>query len=113
MWCIPVNNADYLTFILGMYHAMTWPQISFVAEDHKGRIVGYVLAKMCVVSSMHLIEPSHNENAVKNLQKKTKRSMATLIQYLSCDPTDVSVSRRNLCFFRVRLHSIRLDQKVF
>ncbi|KAF8903301.1 putative N-terminal acetyltransferase complex subunit ARD1 [Gymnopilus junonius] len=28
-----------------MYHAMTWPQISFVAEDEKGRIVGYVLAK--------------------------------------------------------------------
>ncbi|KAG6810820.1 hypothetical protein H0H92_010178 [Tricholoma furcatifolium] len=25
---------------------MTWPQISFVAEDHKGRIVGYVLAKI-------------------------------------------------------------------
>lgn len=32
----------------GIYHAMTWPQISFVAEDHKGRIVGYVLAKMYV-----------------------------------------------------------------
>ncbi|KAJ7129865.1 acyl-CoA N-acyltransferase [Mycena crocata] len=29
-----------------MYHAMTWPQISFVAEDAKGRIVGYVLAKI-------------------------------------------------------------------
>ncbi|KAG6819464.1 N-alpha-acetyltransferase 10 [Arthromyces matolae] len=29
-----------------MYHAMTWPQISYVAEDHKGRIVGYVLAKI-------------------------------------------------------------------
>jgi len=29
-----------------MYHALTWPQISFVAEDHKGRIVGYVLAKI-------------------------------------------------------------------
>ncbi|KAJ7142623.1 acyl-CoA N-acyltransferase [Mycena epipterygia] len=29
-----------------IYHAMTWPQISFVAEDHKGRIVGYVLAKI-------------------------------------------------------------------
>nr|GAT56495.1 acyl-CoA N-acyltransferase [Mycena chlorophos] len=25
---------------------MTWPQISFVAEDPKGRIVGYVLAKI-------------------------------------------------------------------
>ncbi|KAJ6512308.1 acyl-CoA N-acyltransferase [Mycena vulgaris] len=29
-----------------MYHLMTWPQLSFVAEDHKGRIVGYVLAKI-------------------------------------------------------------------
>ncbi|KAJ8690809.1 N-terminal acetyltransferase A complex catalytic subunit ard1, variant 2 [Pleurotus ostreatus] len=29
-----------------IYHAATWPQISFVAEDHKGRIVGYVLAKI-------------------------------------------------------------------
>ncbi|KAJ6461153.1 acyl-CoA N-acyltransferase [Mycena vitilis] len=29
-----------------IYHAMTWPQISFVAEDNKGRIVGYVLAKI-------------------------------------------------------------------
>jgi len=29
-----------------MYHAMTWPSISYVAEDHKGRIVGYILAKM-------------------------------------------------------------------
>ncbi|CAG8473084.1 3071_t:CDS:2 [Ambispora leptoticha] len=28
------------------YHALSWPQLSFVAEDHKGRIVGYVLAKM-------------------------------------------------------------------
>ena len=31
---------------LDMYHAMTWPAISFVAEDHKGRVVGYILAKM-------------------------------------------------------------------
>jgi len=29
-----------------MYHALTWPQLSFVAEDSKGRIVGYILAKM-------------------------------------------------------------------
>lgn len=32
--------------ILDLYHALTWPQVSFVAEDHKGRIVGYILAKM-------------------------------------------------------------------
>ncbi|KAJ3039079.1 N-terminal acetyltransferase A complex catalytic subunit ard1 [Rhizophlyctis rosea] len=29
-----------------VYHAISWPQLSYVAEDHKGRIVGYVLAKM-------------------------------------------------------------------
>jgi len=29
-----------------LYHGLSWPQLSFVAEDVKGRIVGYVLAKM-------------------------------------------------------------------
>eukprot|EP00158_Paraphelidium_tribonemae_P000538 Partr_v1_DN22742_c0_g1_i2_m37617 putative complex ard1 subunit len=28
------------------YHGLTWPQLSFVAEDENGKIVGYVLAKM-------------------------------------------------------------------
>ncbi len=30
------------------YHALSWPQLSYVAEDDNGRIVGYVLAKMWV-----------------------------------------------------------------
>ncbi|KIY49362.1 acyl-CoA N-acyltransferase [Fistulina hepatica ATCC 64428] len=29
-----------------LYHALTWPSLSYVAEDQKGRIVGYILAKM-------------------------------------------------------------------
>lgn len=29
-----------------LYHGLSWPGITHVAEDHKGRIVGYVLAKM-------------------------------------------------------------------
>lgn len=44
------------------YHAMTWPAISFVAEDHKGRIVGYILAKM-FVSSLYL-RPAQLANVV-------------------------------------------------
>ncbi|KAF5325197.1 hypothetical protein D9619_009758 [Psilocybe cf. subviscida] len=39
---LPENN----TMRHYTHHAMTWPAISFVAEDHKGRIVGYILAKM-------------------------------------------------------------------
>lgn len=31
-----------------LYHILSWPQLSYVARDHKGRIVGYILAKMCV-----------------------------------------------------------------
>ncbi|KAJ1938284.1 N-terminal acetyltransferase A complex catalytic subunit ard1 [Linderina pennispora] len=29
-----------------LYHFATWPQLSFVAENEQGRVVGYVLAKM-------------------------------------------------------------------
>lgn len=29
-----------------LYHALSWPQLSFVAEDESGKVVGYVLAKM-------------------------------------------------------------------
>ena len=36
-----------------LYHAMTWPSLSYVAEDHKGRVIGYILAKMCAVLQVH------------------------------------------------------------
>lgn len=39
------------------FHMLTWPQLSYVAEDAKGRIVGYILAKM--------EEPDENEPAEK------------------------------------------------
>jgi len=39
--CLPENYQMKYYF----YHSLSWPQLSFVAED-KGRIVGYVLAKM-------------------------------------------------------------------
>ncbi|KAJ1674103.1 N-terminal acetyltransferase A complex catalytic subunit ard1 [Spiromyces aspiralis] len=29
-----------------LYHGLSWPHISFVAKNEKGRIVGYVLAKI-------------------------------------------------------------------
>lgn len=40
--CLPENYQMKYYF----YHALSWPQLSYVAEDEKGRIVGYVLAKM-------------------------------------------------------------------
>uniref|UniRef100_A0A6B2LN76 N-acetyltransferase domain-containing protein n=1 Tax=Arcella intermedia TaxID=1963864 RepID=A0A6B2LN76_9EUKA len=40
--CLPENYQMRYYF----YHSLSWPQLSYVAEDAKGRIVGYVLAKM-------------------------------------------------------------------
>ena len=41
--CLPENYQMKYYF----YHILSWPQLLYVAEDHKGKIVGYVLAKMC------------------------------------------------------------------
>lgn len=40
--CLPENYQMKYYF----YHALSWPQLSYVAEDEGGQIVGYVLAKM-------------------------------------------------------------------
>ncbi|XP_039258833.1 N-alpha-acetyltransferase daf-31-like [Styela clava] len=40
--CLPENYQMKYYF----YHGLTWPQLSFVAEDAKKKVVGYVLAKM-------------------------------------------------------------------
>lgn len=36
------------------YHILSWPQLLYVAEDHRKRIVGYVLAKMCVRGAVYI-----------------------------------------------------------
>ena len=46
--CLPENYQMKYYF----YHILSWPQLSFVAEDHKKRVVGYVLAKMYVVAAL-------------------------------------------------------------
>ena len=40
--CLPENYQ----FKYYIYHYLTWPSLLFVAEDHLGKIVGYVLAKL-------------------------------------------------------------------
>ena len=40
--CLPENYQ--LKYYL--YHGLSWPQLSYVAEDEGGKIIGYVLGKM-------------------------------------------------------------------
>ena len=42
LWCLPEN---YMLKYFN-YHLLSWSQLTHVAENHKGEIVGYVLAKM-------------------------------------------------------------------
>lgn len=41
-----LNLPENYTFKYYLYHALTWPQLSYVAVNPKGDIVGYILAKM-------------------------------------------------------------------
>lgn len=40
------NLPENYTLRYYLYHSLTWPQLSWVATDEKGRIVGYILGKM-------------------------------------------------------------------
>ncbi|KAI8897672.1 acyl-CoA N-acyltransferase [Globomyces pollinis-pini] len=40
------NLPENYTMKYYIYHIITWPQLSFVAVNHKGVVVGYVLAKL-------------------------------------------------------------------
>lgn len=40
--CLPENYQMKYYF----YHGLSWPQLSYVAEDENGKIVGYVLSKI-------------------------------------------------------------------
>lgn len=45
VFCLPENYG----YKYWMYHLLSWPQLVYVAESFDGKIVGYVLAKMCVM----------------------------------------------------------------
>jgi len=40
------DNHSKLNGSKDLYHILSWPHLSYVARDHQGRIVGYILAKM-------------------------------------------------------------------
>ena len=74
--CLPENyQMKYY-----LYHGLSWPQLSYVAEDHKGKIVGYVLAKMEEDSDE--VPHGHITSLVSYLQKFSNRKL--LIFFLGC-----------------------------
>ncbi|KAF9274228.1 N-terminal acetyltransferase A complex catalytic subunit ard1 [Linnemannia elongata] len=59
------------------YHSLTWPQLSYVAEDEKGRIIGYVLAKLtlskgslAILRGYHIEEITWNETNTQRTERQ-------------------------------------------
>ena len=62
-----------------LYHALTWPELSYVAVDPRGRIIGYILSKMRVTNSfnkLQLIGDSGRKN-----QRTNRVDMSRPFQY--------------------------------
>jgi hypothetical protein len=81
------NQIDLQSFFeTDLYHALSWPQLSYVAEDHKGRIVGYVLAKMYVCMEMNHVKLSLlTTNSSATLGKKSQlMSLTDTLHHLLC-----------------------------
>ncbi|KAI5117871.1 hypothetical protein M0805_006573 [Coniferiporia weirii] len=87
--CNLQNLPENYTMKYYLYHLLSWPSLSYVAEDHKGRIVGYILAKMeddlqagedphGHVTSISVIRGYRRLGIAKKLMIQSQEAMATI-----------------------------------
>jgi len=87
--CNLQNLPENYTMRYYLYHALTWPSLSYVAEDPKGRIVGYILAKMEEelkegedphghVTSISVLRPYRRLGLAKKLMLQSQESMVSI-----------------------------------
>lgn len=50
-------NAIPIAIFVGAFSSIMWPEVSFLAEDSSGRVVGYVLSSVCV--KVKCLWPTH------------------------------------------------------
>jgi len=91
--CLPENYQMKYYF----YHLLSWPQLSYVAEDQKGRIVGYVLAKM----EEDTEEPHGHITSLAVLRSYRKMGLATKLM-TQAQHTMVEVFGANYVSLHVR-----------
>jgi len=87
-WALTPNKKRS-QFCLGMWHAMGWPQISYVAEDERGKIIGYILAKIEEVpedgghihghvNSISVLRSHRRLGIAKKLMLQSQRAMSEI-----------------------------------
>jgi peptide alpha-N-acetyltransferase len=66
-----------------LYHALSWPELLYVAEDDNGKIVGYVMAKM-EDEDLEKDEPVHGHiTSISVLRSHRKLGIATKLMRAS------------------------------
>ncbi|KAL5487592.1 ARD1_3 [Sanghuangporus weigelae] len=87
--CNLQNLPENYTMKYFLYHALSWPSLSYVAEDDDGRIVGYILAKMeddlqdgedphGHVTSISVLRGYRRLGIAKKLMLQSQDAMATI-----------------------------------
>lgn len=85
--CLPENYQMKYYF----YHCLSWPQLLYVAQDHKKKIVGYVLAKMCAARPF----PCHRSPGWRHLTRPASASSGRRRR-----PRCTGTSHRSRCYAR-------------
>ncbi|KAJ3813422.1 MAG: acyl-CoA N-acyltransferase [Lentinula lateritia] len=78
-----VNLPENYHIRLWIYHIVTWPQLSYVAEDRKGRIVGYVLAKIDEESEDKSADIHGHINSISVMRSYRRLGLAKKLMLLS------------------------------
>ena len=81
LWCLPENYQMKYYF----YHLLSWPDLSYCAKDAKGRIVGYVLAKMYAVMMVMMDDHDGHPSSRWTERKDETDSGAGGAAFLWCD----------------------------
>ncbi|KAG8987481.1 N-terminal acetyltransferase A complex catalytic subunit ard1 [Tulasnella sp. JGI-2019a] len=84
-----------------MYIAMTWPGLSYVAEDHKGRVVGYIMAKMGDEDEKNPQPPHGHVTSISVLRTYRRLGLAKKLMMLSQEAM-VTIYRAEFVSLNVR-----------
>lgn len=113
--CNLQNLPENYTMRMYSYHLLTWPQLSYVAEDVKGRIVGYILAKMEEqdeaepesatpphghVTSISVLRPYRRLGLAKKLMLQSQAAMVDIYRAAFCSLHVRKTNRAALGLYR-------------
>jgi N-alpha-acetyltransferase 10/11 len=111
LWCLPENYQMKYYF----YHALSWPQLLWVAEDHSGKIVGYVLAKMEEddkeprhghITSLAVLRTHRKRGVATMLMRNTQREMAKIFR---AEYVSLHVRQSNAAAFHLYSQTLKYE----